>query len=149
RDAANLTGTVPDSAPPSAPKGATAVADARGNAGVKMAYAAEGTVDPYAGFEMRIAPENITLLAKTSSQPSSSNERTIALKKGDSAGNVLRDLGATPDEVKAITAALGARGRDGSAKEGQRMRVLLSPTADGKRLQPVRVVITGETSIEA
>jgi murein DD-endopeptidase MepM/ murein hydrolase activator NlpD len=138
RDAANWSG---------APVRGAVVADARTN--VKLAYAAEGNVDPYAGFEMRIAPENITLLPKTTMQTTGGNERTIALKKGDSVGNVLRDLGATPDEVKAITSVLGARGRDGSAKDGQRLRVLMAPTSDAKRLQPVRVVITGETSIEA
>jgi murein DD-endopeptidase MepM/ murein hydrolase activator NlpD len=119
---------------------------------LKMAYAAEGTPDPYAGFEPRIAPENITLLPKTAPQITGGNdwsERTIALKKGDSIANVLRDLGAKPEEVKPIIAALGPRGRDGAAKDGQRLRVLLNPSADGKRLQPVRVVIAGDTNIEA
>jgi murein DD-endopeptidase MepM/ murein hydrolase activator NlpD len=141
RDAANWSG---NSAP------AHAIADIRPN--VKMAYAAEGIPDPYAGFEPRIAPENITLLPKTAAQITGGNdwsERTIALKKGDSVANVLRDLGARPEEIKPILAALGARGRDGAAKDGQRLRVLLNPSSDGKRLQPVRVVIAGETNIEA
>ena len=33
--------------------------------GIKLAYAGEATADPYAGFEARIVPENITLLPKT------------------------------------------------------------------------------------
>ena len=53
RDAANWSGAAPEHAVP----------DLRPN--VRMAYAAEGTPDPYAGFEPRIAPENITLLPKT------------------------------------------------------------------------------------
>jgi murein DD-endopeptidase MepM/ murein hydrolase activator NlpD len=141
RDAANWVGNAP-------PR--HAIADFRPN--VKMAYAAEGTPDPYEGFEPRIAPENITLLPKTATQTTGGNdwsERILTLKKGDSIGNLLRDLGAKPEEVKAITTALGPRGRDGAAKDGQRLRVLLTPTADGKRLQPVRVVVGGDTSIEA
>ena len=97
---------------------------------VKMAYAAEGTPDPYAGFEARIVPENITLLPKTTTQTTGGNdwnEKTVTLKKGDSISTVLRDLGAKPEEIKAITAALGARGRDGGVKEGQKLRILLSP----------------------
>ena len=46
-----------------------------------------GTNDPYAGFEPRIVPENITLLPKTTAQMTGGNawnERTIVLKKGDS-----------------------------------------------------------------
>ena len=33
--------------------------------GQRLAYAAEGDIDPYAGFEARIVPENITLLPKS------------------------------------------------------------------------------------
>ncbi len=114
---------------------------------VKMAYAAEGDPDPYAGFESRIAPANITLLAKTT--PHTRDERIMPLKKGDSASIILRDLGARPDEVRAITAALGARGRDGALKDGQKLRVLLTPSSDGRRVQPVRVVIAGDGGVEA
>ncbi|TMJ86590.1 MAG: M23 family metallopeptidase [Alphaproteobacteria bacterium] len=116
------------------------------------AYAPERNSDPYAGFEPRIVPENITLLPKTTSQVtggSAWNERTVVLKKGDSVSAVLRDMGATPDEVKAITAAFGGRGRDSSPKDGYRLRVLLAPGRDMRRLQPVRVVIATETSVEA
>ena len=46
---------------------ATATADASGaQLDMKMAYTTEGTPpDPYAGFETRVVPENVTLLAKT------------------------------------------------------------------------------------
>ncbi len=40
---------------------------------VKMAYAAEAGPNPYAGFETRIAPENITLLPKTTAQTTGGN----------------------------------------------------------------------------
>ena len=54
---------------------------------MKMAYATEGTLpDPYAGFETRVVPENVTLLAKTKDQITGGNpsgERVHAVKKGD------------------------------------------------------------------
>ncbi len=141
RDAANYTGAVP-------PKFALASI----NPG-KLAYASpEAPADPYAGFEARIVPENITMLAKTASQVTggnSWNERSIVMKKGETLGAILRDLGATPDEIKAIAAVLGPRGRDGNLKEGQKIRVLLSPVRGTQRLQPVRVTLVGETAIEA
>jgi murein DD-endopeptidase MepM/ murein hydrolase activator NlpD len=114
---------------------------------VQMAYAAETAPDPYAGFESRIAPANITLLAKTT--PPMRDERNIPVRKGDSASTILRDLGGRPEEIRAITAALGARGRDGALKDGQKLRVLLTPTSDGRRVQPVRVVIAGDGGVEA
>jgi cell envelope opacity-associated protein A len=95
-----------------------------------MSYApADREADPYAGFEARIVPENITLLPKTANQTTGGNtwsERAVTVKKGDTIATILREIGATPDEIKAIAAALGTRGRDGGLKEGQRLRILLS-----------------------
>jgi murein DD-endopeptidase MepM/ murein hydrolase activator NlpD len=141
RDAANYTGSVP-------PKFALASIDPG-----KLAYAPpDAPADPYAGFEARIVPENITMLPKTASQATGGNswsERSIVMKKGETLGAILRDLGATPEEIKAIAAALGPRGRDGNLKEGQKLRVLLSPVRGSQRQQPVRVTLVGETAIEA
>lgn len=120
--------------------------------GVRLAYAAEGNVDPYVGFEARIVPENVTLLPKTAAQANGGNEwneRAIVIKKGESISTVLRDLGASADEIKAVVAALGAQGREGGLREGQKVRVLMSPVSLGQRLQPVRIVVLGEGGIEA
>src|SRR5690348_11816876 len=124
---------------------ANATADATGatsRSDVKMAYATEGTPqqDPYAGFETRIVPENVTLLPKTKEQITGGNptgERVHQVKKGDSVTSILRDQGATPDECKAIAATLGARGRDGGLKEGTKLRILMAPASaiPGARLQ--------------
>ena len=113
---------------------------------------ARATADPYAGFEARIVPENITLLPKTTSQTTGGNafnERVIVAKKGDSVSTILRDLGATPDDIGAIVRVLGPRGRDGGIKEGQKLRVLLAPVAGPQRLQPIRVIVASDTSIDA
>src|SRR6202022_4244544 len=88
---------------------ANATADASGaQPDLKLAYASEGTVaDPYAGFETRVVPENVTLLPKTKDQATGgnpSNERVHVVKKGDTVTSILRDQGATPDEAKAIAA---------------------------------------------
>ncbi|MEW6150076.1 MAG: M23 family metallopeptidase, partial [Pseudomonadota bacterium] len=76
-------------------------------------------------------------------------ERVHMVKKGDSVAGVLRDLGATAEEIKAITATLGPRGRDGGLKEGEKLRILMAPASPGARLQPYRVVIANETMVEA
>jgi murein DD-endopeptidase MepM/ murein hydrolase activator NlpD len=149
RDAANWTGSVPAKftlASVNPGRLAYAPEPAGGAAG------AGGAVDPYAGFEARIVPENITLLAKTAVQATGGNgssERIIVIKKGDTFASVLRDLGATADEIKAIAALFGQRGRDGNLKDGQKLRVLLASAGRTQRLQPVRVMLVGETAIEA
>jgi murein DD-endopeptidase MepM/ murein hydrolase activator NlpD len=132
--------------------GSTGVLAADGQASLKMAYAAEAGPNPYAGFETRIAPENITLLPKTTAQITGGNpwsERTVTLKKGESVATVLRDLGTRPEDIRDVTAALGARGRDGGVKEGQKLRILLDPTNDAKRFQPLRVVVASDNGIDA
>ena len=120
--------------------------------GIKLAYAGEATTDPYAGFEARIVPENITLLPKTTNETTGGNafyERVISVKKGDTVAAILRDQGATPDEIAAIAKLLGPRGRDGGIKDGQKLRILMAPVAGGQRLQPIRVIIASDTSVDA
>jgi murein DD-endopeptidase MepM/ murein hydrolase activator NlpD len=142
RDAANWTGSVP-------PKFSLASVPT----GKLASYASQETpADPYAPFEARITAENITLLPKTAPQATGGNpwnERSIPIKKGDTLGAILRDLGANPEEIKAIAAILGARARDGNLKDGQKLRVLLSPVRGTQRLQPVRVMLVSDTAIEA
>lgn len=145
REAANWTGVMP-----------TRYASADLTGSIPMAYAVEagGTgADPYAGFEARIIPENVTLLPKTASQAkggsTKTDERVVIVRKGDTVGSILRDLSATGDEIKLITGLLGTRGRDGGVREGQRVRVLLAPAVGSDRMQPVRVVVANETANEA
>jgi murein DD-endopeptidase MepM/ murein hydrolase activator NlpD len=121
--------------------------------GLKLAYATEGNVaDPYAGFETRVVPENVTLLPKTKDQITGGNptgERVHVVKKGDSVTSILREQGATPEEAKAIATTLGTRGRDGGLKEGQKLRILMAPAGPGQRLQPYRVIVANDSSVEA
>ncbi len=135
---------------------ANAAADASGaQSDLKLAYATEGNVsDPYAGFETRVVPENVTLLPKTKDQITGGNpssERVHTVKKGDSIASILRDQGATPDEARAVALTLGPRGRDGGLKEGQKIRILMAPSGLGpaSRLQPYRVIVANETTVEA
>jgi murein DD-endopeptidase MepM/ murein hydrolase activator NlpD len=134
---------------------ANATADAgRVQSDIKLAYATEGSVssDPYAGFETRVVPENVTLLPKTKDQVTGGNpngERIHIVKKGDSIASILREVGATPEEARAIASTLGAKGRDGGLKEGQKVRILMAAQTPGARLQPYRVMVAGESAIEA
>jgi murein DD-endopeptidase MepM/ murein hydrolase activator NlpD len=120
--------------------------------GIKLAYAGTATDDPYAGFEARIVPENITLVPKTAEETTGGNpfnERVVIAKKGDTVGSILRDLGATTDEITAINKVLGRYAQIGGISEGQKLRVLLSPVPNSKHLQPVRVIVADDATIEA
>jgi murein DD-endopeptidase MepM/ murein hydrolase activator NlpD len=117
-----------------------------------MAYAADGAPDPYAGFETRIVPENITLLPKTGTQATGGNgwnERSVTARKADNIATILKDIGATPEEIAAIATAMGPRGRKDGLKEGQKLRILAASTPDGSRQRPIRVIVMGDSAIEA
>lgn len=134
-------------------KAANHVAVAPDITGIKLAYAGNTPPDPYAGFEARIVPENITLLPKTTSETTGGNafnEKVVIAKKGETVPAMLRDLGASPEDVASVIRVLN-RGRDGGIREGQKLRVLMSPIAGTQppRLQPIRVIIAGDTSIDA
>jgi murein DD-endopeptidase MepM/ murein hydrolase activator NlpD len=148
RDVAAFTGST--GRPITASLNVAGTTGSTGSGGQRMAYAAEGDVDPYAGFEARIVPENITLLPKSATQangPNAWNERSVTVKKGESAATILRDAGASAEDIRQLTAVLGARGRDGGLREGQKLRILFAP--DGGRLRAVRVVIAGDSAVEA
>jgi murein DD-endopeptidase MepM/ murein hydrolase activator NlpD len=120
--------------------------------GIKLAYAGDGNVDPYAGFEARIVPENITLLPKTTAQTTggnSLNEKLIVARKGESVVSILRDLNTAPADLSAIARVLGPRSFDGGIREGQKLRILMTPVSAGQRLQPVRVIIANDSGIDA
>ena len=120
---------------------------------MRMAYAAEGSVaDPYAGFETRIVPENVTLLAKTKEQITGGNpigERIHVVKKGETVPSILREQGASPEEARQIALTLGAKGRDGGLREGQKLRILMAPAGPGQRMMPYRVVVASDSTVEA
>ncbi len=78
-----------------------------------------------------------------------SGERVHVVKKGDTVTSILRDQGATPEEAKAIAATLGPRGRDGGLKEGEKLRILMAPAGPGQRLQPYRVIVANDSTVEA
>jgi murein DD-endopeptidase MepM/ murein hydrolase activator NlpD len=133
-------------------KSANRMPDAPNITGIKLAYAGVGNADPYAGFEPRIVPENITMLPKTTEQTTGGNpfnEKIIPAKTGDSIANLLRDLGPTNPELIAITKALGSFGGVAALKDGEKVRVLLAPVPNSKRLQPVRVIVANDAGIEA
>ena len=121
--------------------------------GIKLAYAGDGTVDPYAGFEARIVPENITLLPKTTAQTTGGNginEKLIVAKKGDSVAGILRDLNSAPSDISAIARVLGPRSFEGGIREGQKLRILMAPVLGAQpRLQPIRVIIAGDSGVDA
>lgn len=116
----------------------------------RLAYAVEGGGrSPLDG--MPIVAENMNTIIKTANETTGGNtwtERTLVVKKSENLTTILRDIGATPDDLRAFLYAFGTRGRDNGLKEGQRVRLLLEPRENGQA-RPLRVSIFGDAGHEA
>jgi murein DD-endopeptidase MepM/ murein hydrolase activator NlpD len=131
--------------------GKSLLADASWTPSLKLGYAAEHDGDGYFGFAPRVVPENVTLLPKTSNQPNGGgdwSERQIVVKRGETVGSILRELGAAPDEIKSIIGVIGPAALESGIKEGEKLRVLMAPAGLG-HMQPLRVIIAGDSGITA
>jgi murein DD-endopeptidase MepM/ murein hydrolase activator NlpD len=131
--------------------GKSLLADASWTPSLKLGYAAEHDGDGYFGFAPRVVPENVTLLPKTSNQPNGGgdwSERQIVVKRGETVGSVLRELGAAPDEIKSIIGVIGPAALESGIKDGEKLRVLMAPAGLG-HMQPLRVIIAGDSGITA
>ncbi len=76
------------------------------------------------------------------------SERQVVVKKGETVGSILRELGAAPDEIRSIIDVIGPAALEGGIKEGEKLRVLMAPAGIG-HMQPLRVIITGDSGISA
>ena len=129
----------------------TLVANADGTPSLKLGYASENDQDTYFGFQPRVVPENVTLLPKTTTSITGAgdwSERQIVVKKGETVGSILRELGAEPDEIRSIIDVIGPAALEGGLKDGQKLRVLMTPISLG-HVQPLRVIIVGDSGIMA
>jgi len=121
-----------------------------GTPNIKLSYAAENDPGAYFGFVPRVVPENVTLLPKTSQLNGAGDwsERAITVKKGETVGSILRELGALPEEIRQIIAVIGPVALDGGIKEGQKLRALMTPAGLG-HMEPLRVIVAGDNGIIA
>ncbi|MGN6748701.1 MAG: M23 family metallopeptidase [Xanthobacteraceae bacterium] len=119
-----------------------------GGGNIKLSYAADNDPGAYFSFVPRVVPENVTLLPKSSQIPGDWSERVVPIKRGETVGSVLRELGATPEEIRSIIGVIGPAAVDPIAKEGQKVRALLAPAGLG-HMQPLRVIVAGDNGITA
>lgn len=122
--------------------------------GAVLAYAAPGPFPP-PGLPPTAAaapppelPDNVSFLGKTSADTTGGNDwtdQTFVVKKGDTIVSILTDNGVSKDEARAVAAAF-QRGRDGTVKDGLRIRLLLQ--SEDKVIHPLRVSLFSDAGHE-
>ncbi|MFS8036352.1 M23 family metallopeptidase [Xanthobacter sp. AM11] len=94
---------------------------------------------PVQAVPLPAAPDNISFIPKTSDETSGGNDwtdTTVVVKKGDTIASILVDNGISKEEARAVAAAFG-RGREGTVKDGMRMRMVLQDQAG--KVRPLKV----------
>ncbi len=104
----------------------------------------------FSGIEVRVVPENVTVLAKTPTPATSEpmvDEKTLVVKRGETLEQVLRAASATTEQFRSIQTALGAKAK---TVEGQVLQVMIAPgprPGDGRQI--VRVALLHEGKVDA
>ena len=107
---------------------------------------------PFSSIDVRVVPENVVTIAKLDDRAPrpSGAERVIVVKHGDSFEQILRNNGATSDQIKQIQAILAPKTRDYSVAVGQRLRLLVASDREShKGDELLRVVVYGDDQINA
>ena len=123
-------------------------------AGSALAYATTGSVSPsapFASIEVRMIPENVTNVAKSSgSDDASPTEKLVQMRHGETFEDVLRANGATPDAAAAILAAFGVKRGESPVAEGQKILLLpLEPSVRGEKPKIARVSVYADDQLKA
>ncbi len=99
---------------------------------------------PFASIEVRMVPENVTVVPRAPTPPggAASDEKLVVMNQGSSLENLLLTSGVARDSIRDIVAAIG-----GPVPDGRRLKLLF---ADTEGTQPAKVlarlsIYNGET----
>ena len=127
------------------------VLDASGPAAAGTGLLRPAVNAPFRSLDVRVEDENVVNVAKSAPRVPefSFEERAVPLPRIDGLDGVLRGNGASPEDARAMTAAIGSRDRTG-APEAQQLRLLIGPAArPGAARQIMRAILISERGIEA
>jgi murein DD-endopeptidase MepM/ murein hydrolase activator NlpD len=119
-----------------------------------LSFATVGSVSssaPFASIEVRMIPENVTNLAKSSgSDDATPTEKLVEMRHGETFEDLLKANGAAPDAAAAILAAFGAKHGDSPVSEGQKIILLpQEPAERGDTPRIARVSIYADDQLKA
>ncbi len=122
--------------------------------GAALSYATVGSVSPsapFASIEVRMIPENVTNVAKSSgSDDASPTEKLVQIRRGESFEDVLKANGATPEAAAAILAAFGVKRGESPVGEGQKILLLrLEPSVRAEKPKIARVSVYADDQLKA
>ncbi len=116
-------------------------------------YATVGAVQPsapFASIEVRMIPENVTNVAKSSPEDATPTEKVVQLHHGESFDSLLKANGANSQAAAAILAAFGAKPGELPVAEGQKILLLPEEAAvRGAKPRIARVSVYADGQLKA
>ena len=104
---------------------------------------------PFSSIEVHMVAENVTAMPRSdASRDRDVNERLVVFRHGDSLDDVLRNNGATRDQVRSIDAAFAPRRGEPPVAEGRRLRLLFSRLDDSRPRQIARISVYADETLE-
>ena len=109
-----------------------------------------GSLGAFSSIDVKVVPENVTVVAKGTESGQATSERLVVAKRGETIEQILAANGATNDEAKEIKTVLARELRDVAIAPGQKLRLLVADKGKGAgRGQLLRVVTYADTKVSA
>lgn len=118
-------------------------------AGLAYANGAESRFSTaFSSIQVRMVPENVTIAPRADSQARRDSEETLAVvRRNETLEDILKEAGASRDQIRRITGALALRR---GLNEGQRLKILFTePETGPQKLQIARLSVYSDDMIEA
>lgn len=96
----------------------------------------------FSSIEVRMVPENVTLIPRADAQHRDTEERVVVVRRNETIEDILNEAGAGREAIRRMVAAIGARRGQAPVSEGQRLRIMFADLdANGKPTTIVRLSI--------
>ncbi len=116
-----------------------------------LAYATPGNplAAPFAGLDVRMVPENVTVAPRDTPQPTQMEEKLVVVKHGEDIGDLLSNAGVPKPRIAALIAAYKGK-RNDPVREGQRVKLLFADfDGSGKNMQLARMSVYNDETVES
>ena len=79
---------------------------------------------PFSSIQVRMVPENVTQIPRTSAAADKAREQLVVVRRGDGLDDVLRAAGVSGDQIRAALAGFNTRRGARALGEGQRVKLM-------------------------
>ena len=104
---------------------------------------------PFSSIEVHMVAENVTVVPRSElARDRDAAERLVVFRHGDTLDDVLRNNGATRDQIRSIDAAFAPKRGEAPVADGRRIRLMFTRLDDGRPRQIARISVYADETLE-